>query len=126
MLFPAISIGDHCCISRYIEVFETNSSDMERARRQFGAGGSGGRGGGDRGRDRDHRGGRFVLALAIGDCTWLSVYMALRSRGYVVKLNGLPFRASEREVEDWLAEAADPVEVIIEMDRLAVTRIWTG
>ena len=73
MLFPAISIGDHCCISRYIEVFETNSSDMERARRQFGAGGSGGgRGGGDRGRDRDHRGGRFVLALAIGDCTWLS------------------------------------------------------
>jgi len=83
--------------SRYIEVFETNSSDMERARRQFGAGGSGGRGGGDRGRDRDHRGGR--------------------SRGYVVKLNGLPFRASEREVEDWLAEAADPVEVIIEMDR---------
>ena len=51
--------------------------------------------------------------------------MALRSRGYVVKLNGLPFRASEREVEDWLAEAADPVEVIIEMDRLAVTRIWT-
>jgi len=43
--------------------------------------------------------------------------MAFRSRGYVVKLNGLPFRASEREVEDWLAEAADPVEVIIEMDR---------
>ena len=36
----------------------------------------------------------------------------------MVKLNGLPFRASEREVEDWLAEAADPVEVIIEMDRL--------
>ena len=47
------------------------------------------------------------------------VNMVFRSRGYVVKLNGLPFRASEREVEDWLAEAADPVEVIIEMDRLA-------
>ena len=46
------------------------------------------------------------------------VNMVFRSRGYVVKLNGLPFRASEREVEDWLAEAADPVEVIIEMDRL--------
>ena len=49
------------------------------------------------------------------------VNMVFRSRGYVVKLNGLPFRASEREVEDWLAEAADPVEVIIEMDRLALT-----
>ena len=42
-----------------------------------------------------------------------------RPRGYVVKLNGLPFRASEREIEDWLAEAADPLEVVIEMDRLA-------
>ena len=41
---------------RYIEVFETNASDMERAKRQFGGGGGGGRGG-DRGRDRDHRGG---------------------------------------------------------------------
>ena len=36
-----------------------------------------------------------------------------------MKLNGLPFRASEREIEDWLAEAADPLEVVIEMDRLA-------
>ena len=45
-----------------------------------------------------------------------------RPRGYVVKLNGLPFRASEREIEDWLAEAADPLEVVIEMDRLAKRR----
>ena len=43
----------------------------------------------------------------------------------MVKLNGLPFRASEREIEDWLAEAADPVEVIIEMDRWAVTSVVT-
>ena len=39
-----------------------------------------------------------------------------------MKLNGLPFRASEREIEDWLAEAADPLEVVIEMDRLANLR----
>ena len=39
-----------------------------------------------------------------------------------MKLNGLPFRASEREIEDWLAEAADPLEVVIEMDRLAKHR----
>ena len=58
----------------------------------------------------------FVHTTVTGD-----VNMVFRSRGYVVKLNGLPFRASEREVEDWLAEAADPVEVIIEMDRLALT-----
>jgi len=85
--------------SRYIEVFESNASDMDRAIRTFGSGGRGGagdrRGGG--GGDRDRRGGR--------------------PRGYVVKLNGLPFRASEREIEDWLAEAADPLEVVIEMDR---------
>ena len=54
-------------------------------------------------------------------CPPLVINDFFRSRGYVVKLNGLPFRASEREVEDWLAEAADPVEVIIEMDRLIVT-----
>ena len=65
----------------------------------------------------DHGGaGLFVHTTVTGD-----VNMVFRSRGYVVKLNGLPFRASEREVEDWLAEAADPVEVIIEMDRLALT-----
>ena len=32
-------------------------------------------------------------------------------------MRGLPYRASEREIADWLSEAADPDEVIIIMDR---------
>ena len=28
-----------------------------------------------------------------------------------VHLRGLPYRATEREIADWLTEAADPVEV---------------
>lgn len=108
-------------LPRYIEVFESNASDMDRAIRTFGSGGRGGagdrRGGG--GRDRDRRGGRCWLVF---DGIFLHVTLLLRPRGYVVKLNGLPFRASEREIEDWLAEAADPLEVVIEMDRLANLR----
>ena len=53
------------------------------------------------------------------DGIFFHITLHQRPRGYVVKLNGLPFRASEREIEDWLAEAADPLEVVIEMDRLA-------
>ena len=56
------------------------------------------------------------------DAIFFHITLLQRPRGYVVKLNGLPFRASEREIEDWLAEAADPLEVGIEMDRLANPR----
>ena len=64
------------------------------------------------------------------DAIFFHITLLQRPRGYVVKLNGLPFRASEREIEDWLAEAADPLEVVIEMDRLADHRngwktFWT-
>merc|ERR1719189_2739511 len=37
--------------------------------------------------------------------------------GFTVTLRGLPYRASEREIADWLSEAADPEDVIIVMDR---------
>jgi len=74
--------------SRYIEVFEANPLDVNRSRD------GGGRGGGY---GRDERRGR--------------------ARGYTVTLRGLPYRSSEREIADWLSEAADPLEVIIEMDR---------
>ena len=94
---------------------------MDRAIRTFGSGGRSGagdrRGGG--GGDRDRRGGRCCIVL---DVIFLHMTLLQRPRGYVVKLNGLPFRASEREIEDWLAEAADPLEVVIEMDRLANPR----
>ena len=40
-----------------------------------------------------------------------------RNRGYTVQLRGLPYKASEREIADWLSEAADPEDVIIIMDR---------
>lgn len=74
--------------SRYVEVFEANPLDVERAKDQEEGGGRGG-GGRDRG----------------------------RRSGHTVQLRGLPFRASEREIADWLSEAADPDEVIIVMDR---------
>ena len=38
-------------------------------------------------------------------------------RGPTVQLRGLPYRATEREIADWLSEAADPVEVVINMGR---------
>ena len=83
-----VSAGSDYC--RYVEVFEANPLDVEKARdREEG----GGRGGG--GRDRGRRSGG----------------------GYTVQLRGLPYRASEREIADWLSEAADPDEVIIIMDR---------
>ena len=40
-----------------------------------------------------------------------------RSQGYTVQLRGLPYRASEREIAEWLSEAAEPDDVIITMDR---------
>ena len=74
-------------MSRYIEVFEANPLDVAQAQERE-------RGGG-RGRDRRER----------------------RSHGYSVQLRGLPYRASEREIADWLSEAAEPEDVIINMDR---------
>ena len=76
---------------RYVEVFEANPLDVGRAKDQEEGGGRGG-GGRDRG----------------------------RRSGHTVQLRGLPFRASEREIADWLSEAADPDEVIIIMDRWVV------
>ena len=40
--------------------------------------------------------------------------------GHTVQLRGLPYKASEREIADWLSEAADPEDVIIIMDRLVL------
>ena len=40
-----------------------------------------------------------------------------RSQGYAVQLRGLPYRATEREIAEWLSEAAEPDDVIITMDR---------
>jgi len=68
--------------SRYVEVFEANPLDVEKAKD-----------GGGRGR-RERR-----------------------TQGYVVQLRGLPYRASEREIAEWLSEAAEPDDVIITMDR---------
>ena len=71
---------------RYVEVFEANALDVEKAKeREGGDDGRGGRGG--------------------------------RSSGYTVQLRGLPFRATTREICDWLSEAAEPEDVIIIMDR---------
>ena len=80
-------------------MFEANPLDVEKAKdREMGGGGRGLGGGG---RDRGRR----------------------SSGGYTVQLRGLPYRASEREIADWLSEAADPDEVIIVMDRYEVIMI---
>ena len=39
------------------------------------------------------------------------------TRGCTVQLRGLPYKVTEREVADWIGEAADPIDVIILMDR---------
>ena len=39
------------------------------------------------------------------------------SDGFTVQLRGLPYKASVREISDWLSEAAYPDEVNIIMDR---------
>ena len=70
-------------------MFEANPLDVERAKDREGGGARGGGGG---------RGGS-------------------RAEGFTVNLRGLPYRASTREISDWLSEAADPEEVIINMDR---------
>ena len=80
-----------CC--RYVEVFEANPLDVEKAKDREDGGGRGGRD-----RDRGRRSGG----------------------GFTVTLRGLPYRASEREIADWLSEAADPEDVIIVMDRSVI------
>jgi len=77
--------------SRYIEVFEANWLDVEQVKNRLNRNGSGS-GPGQRG---DRR----------------------RDRAYTVQLRGLPYKVTEREIFDWLSEAAEPVNVIIEMDR---------
>ena len=71
-------------MSRYVEAFEANPLDVEKAKERKGA----------------WRGGR-----------------ERRSHGYTVQLRGLPYRATEREIADWLSEAAEPDDVIISLDR---------
>ena len=75
--------------SRYIEVFEANWLDVEQVKNRLirNDGGHGLRG--DRWRDK----------------------------AYTVQLRGLPYKVTEREISDWLSEAAEPVDVIIELDR---------
>ena len=75
-----------CC--RYVEVFEANPLDVEKAKDREEGGGGGGRG------------------------------RRMDDGGHTVQLRGLPYKASEREIADWLSEAADPEDVIIIMDRL--------
>jgi len=77
--------------SRYIEVFEANWLDVEQVKNRLNRNGSGSGPGlrGDRRRDR----------------------------AYTVQLRGLPYKVTEREISDWLCEAAEPVDVIIEMNR---------
>jgi len=84
--------------SRYVEVFEAGMAEVEKARLE--TEGGGGRGGGGRG---GAGGGR---AGSRGN-----------SKGHIVQLRGLPYKVSERDIADWLAEAADPEDVIIIMDR---------
>ena len=75
--------------SRYIEVFEANWLDVEQVKNRLirNEGGHGLRG------DR-----------------W-------RGKAYTVQMRGLPYKVTEREISDWLSEAAEPVDVIIEQDR---------
>ena len=72
-------------VDRYVEVFEGNPRDVEKAK------------------DREQGGVRGRRER--------------RSQGYTVQLRGLPYRATEREIAEWLGEAAEPDDVIITMDR---------
>jgi len=73
--------------SRYIEVFEANRLDVGEAKERI---------------EKD--------ASGIGRSS-------RRDRAYTVQLRGLPYKVTENEISDWLSEAAEPVDVIIMMDR---------
>ena len=81
--------------SRYIEVFEANRLDVANAKRKQEKAAGASSDFDRRGRDRS-RG---------------------SSMGYIVNLRGLPFKTTEREVADWLKEVADPIDVIILMEK---------
>jgi len=127
--------------TRYIEVFEATSRDVERAKMSMERGGGGGgygRGGGG-GYDSyggnssyggGYGGGGYGGGGAYGGGSSYGGYNdrggygdrdrrspPRRNRGPTVHLRGLPYRSTEREIADWLTEAADPVEVIINMGR---------
>ena len=74
-------------------MFEANSLDVGRAKDMMDRGRGFGRGGGS------------------------SSYGRERTKGYTVQLRGLPYRVTEREIADWLSEAAEPSDVIIIMDK---------
>lgn len=40
-----------------------------------------------------------------------------KSDAFKVNLRGLPYRTTERDISDWLSEAADPIQVEVTMDR---------
>jgi len=109
--------------SRYIEVFEATSRDVERAKDSMGRGGGGFGGGfgGGYGGGSSYYGGRDAMGSygGYGGRSYddRDSRDSRRRRGPTVHLRGLPYRVSEREIADWLTEAADPVEVIINMGR---------
>jgi len=41
-----------------------------------------------------------------------------REEAYMVNLRGLPYRTTEREIIDWVSEAAEPFDVVITMDKM--------
>ena len=91
----AVSMHKRDMGSRYIEVFEANRLDVQKAKDKMDRGDGGSFGYGRRERDRGRDG----------------------PRGYTVQLRGLPYKVSEREIADWMSEAGDPIDVIIQMDR---------
>lgn len=75
--------------SRYVEVFEAHPKDVARAK------------------DEENRGNTSgPTARRRGNTT-----------GSIVTLRGLPYSCTEREISNWLSEAADPIQVDIIMDR---------
>jgi len=117
--------------NRYVEVFEASGNEVERARDDLnsGRGGRGG-GGGGFGGGRNNDGGGFGGGRNDGggrnndrnDGGRNNDGGGLRgssrnTKGYVVQLRGLPYKVTEREIADWLAESAEPTDVVIIMDR---------
>ena len=106
-------------------MFEATSRDVERAKDSMGRGGGGFGGGfgGGYGGGSSYYGGRDAMGSygGYGGRSYddRDSRDSRRRRGPTVHLRGLPYRVSEREIADWLTEAADPVEVIINMGRSA-------
>ena len=60
----------------------------------------------------------------VGEVSYREREECHRNRGPTVHLRGLPYRCSESEVAAWLAEAASPVEVIINLGRPVCWGSW--